>query len=258
MRENNDSKEEEHAMQRTCIVVVILTIAALTVPLCPADEALVGYWGFEEGKGEDVADLSGSKNDGVIKGQAEWDQGKIGGGLAFARDGKAYVEIANSDSLGITDEITISAWIKPSEIYVGDVWQERNCIVAKVRAYYMDISSNGTLASYLYGVQPEEWLEGETDLTRFLDTWVHVATVYDGKEHKLYVNGSLDASVAKSGAITVNADNLTIGWVDNNRYFDGIIDEVRIWSRGLTEEEFAGLLPVKPKDKLATYWGAVK
>jgi hypothetical protein len=258
MRGNTDSEEEEHAMQRTYIVVVILTIAALIVPLCPADEALVGYWGFEEGKGEDVADLSGSKNDGVIKGGAEWDQGKIGGGLAFAKDAEAYVEIANSDTLGIADEITMSAWIKPSDIYVGDVWQERNCIVAKVRAYYLDISSNGMLASYLYGVQPEEWLEGETDLTKFVDTWFHVATVYDGKEHKLYVNGNLDASVAKTGAITVNTDNLTIGWVDNNRYFDGLIDEVRIWSRGLTEDEFAGLLSVKPRGKLATCWSAIR
>jgi len=95
-------------------------------------------------------------------------------------------------------------------------------------------------------------------MTGFIDTWVHVATVYDGKDHKLYVNGELDASVAKSGAITVNSDSLFIGWVDNNRYFDGVIDDVRIWSRGLPAEELVDLLSVSSKDKLATCWAVLK
>jgi hypothetical protein len=218
----------------------------------------VGYWGFEEGEGGDAKDLSGSGNDGVIKGKTEWQQGKTGTALAFFKDGKGYVEIVDNETIDISEQITMSAWIKPSKIYIGGVWQERNCIVAKVRAYYFDISETGNLASYLYGVQPQQWLVGETDMRDFLNTWVHVAAVYDGKEHKLYINGDLDASIKKSGAITVNNDNLAIGWVDNNRYFDGLIDEVRIWSRGLTGEELAGLISVRPKGKLATCWGDMK
>ena len=95
-------------------------------------------------------------------------------------------------------------------------------------------------------------------MTGFLNTWVHVATVYDGKEHKLYVNGELDVSESKSGAITVNNENLGIGWVDNNRYFDGVIDEVKIWTRGLTEDELAEVLPVRQKGKLTTCWATLK
>jgi len=60
------------------------------------------------------------------------------------------------------------------------------------------------------------------------------------------------------GTITVNEDNLTIGWVDSNRYFDGIIDEVMIWSRALTEEELSGLLSVSPEDRLTTCWGYLR
>jgi hypothetical protein len=250
-------------MGKTHIIVAILMMAigptiAPTLSVCSADETLIGHWAFEEGNGADAKDLSDFGNDGVIKGETEWNQGKIGTALAFFKEGQGYVEIIDNETLDISEQITMSAWIKPTEIYIGDVWQERNCVVAKVRAYYLDISENGNLASYLYGVQPQEWLVGETDMTQFLNTWVHVATVYDGKEHKLYVNGDLDASVGKSGAITVNDENLAIGWVDNNRYFDGLIDEVSIWSRGLTEEELAGLLSVEPEDKLATCWGDIK
>lgn len=240
---------------------VILTgfiAATLIISVCLADETLVGYWGFEEGKGENAKDISGSGNDGTLKGETEWKQGKIGGGLAFVKDGKGYVEIADSPTLDISEQITMSAWIKPTKIYIGGVWQERNCVIAKVRAYYMDISEAGKLASYLYNVQPQEWLVGQTDMTKFLDNWVHVATVYDGKEHKLYINGRLEASEKKSGTITLNNDPLAIGWVDNNRYFDGLIDEVMIWSRGLEEAEMAGILSVNLKYKLAGCWGALK
>jgi len=242
---------------RTYVIVMIL-IAALMISVCLADETLVGYWAFEEGEGDVVEDLSDAGNDGVVNGQTEWMAGKNGDALAFFKDGQGHVEIVDSETLDISDQITMSAWIKPSEIYIGDVWQERNCVVAKKRAYYLDIMEAGNLACYLYGAQPQEWLVGKTDMTSFIDTWVHVATVYDGKEHKLYINGELDVAVAKSGAITVNNDSLFIGWVDNNRYFDGLIDDVMIWSRGLSVEELTDFLSVSSKDKLATCWATLK
>jgi hypothetical protein len=240
--------------------VVIMVWLLSAIALCFAEEGLVGYWDFEERGGKEVKDLSGSGNDGAVKGKIKWDQGKSGLALALSKDGKGYIEIKDSESLDISDQITMTAWIKPTEIYVGNDWKERNCIAAKRRAYYMDISERGHLASYLYGPQPQQWLEGTTDLTAFLNTWIYVATVYDGKEHRLYVNGNLDASLKKSGSITVNNDNLTIGWVDNNRYFDGLIDQVRIWSRALSEDELrqSMMLSVNPKDKLTTCWGKIK
>ena len=106
-------------------------------------------------KGDVVADLSDAGNDGIINGQTEWTTGKNGSALAFFKDGQGHVEIANSETLGVSDQITMSAWIKPSDIYIGDTWQDRNCIVAKVRAYYLDITDKGNLACYLYGVQPQ-------------------------------------------------------------------------------------------------------
>lgn len=239
-------------------IVIIITMFSLMVCISRSEEGLVGYWGFDEGKGSDVKDLSGSGNDGIIKGKADWVQGKVGGGLAFNKAGQGYVAIQDNKALDISEQITMAAWIKPSEIYVGEAWQERNCIIAKLRAYYMDISDTGNLASYLYNVQPQQWLIGTIDLTKFLNTWVHVAVVYDGKEQRLYVNGKLDIAEKKSGTITMNDDPLSIGWVDNNRYFDGVIDEVKLYSRGLTEDELTGLKAVSPNSKLAICWGLLK
>lgn len=244
-------------MVRICSAVAI-SVMMLVAMVCSADETLVGHWAFEEGSGDSVEDLSDAGNDGAVMGDATWVAGKIGGGMEFSRAGQSYVEIVNSDTLGASEQITIAAWIKPSEIYIGAEWQQRNCIAAKVRAYYLDISEQGMLSAYLYNVQPQAWLVGETDMSNYLNTWVHVALVYDGSDQKLYINGELDASEAKSGNITVNADNLAIGWVDNNRYFDGVIDEVMIWTRAVTEEELASTLAVRSDGKLATCWAAIK
>ena len=136
-------------------IIAMILVAALVTSVCLADETLVGYWAFEEGEGDAVEDLSGAGNDGIVNGKTEWAAGKDGDALAFFKDGQGHVEIANSETLGVSDQITMSAWIKPSDIYIGDTWQDRNCIVAKVRAYYLDITDKGNLACYLYGVQPQ-------------------------------------------------------------------------------------------------------
>lgn len=237
---------------------LILFFLTLSCNVFSAEEGLVAYWSFDDGKGDVASDMTGNGNDGQIMGKSQWEAGKVGMALAFAKADAIQVEVADNPNLHITEQITMSAWIKPSEIYLGAEWQQRNCVMAKVRAYYLDISETGNLASYLYNVQPQEWLVGEIDMMKFLNKWVHVAVVYDGKEHKLYVDGKLDIAVNKSGTIAETADAFHIGWVDNNRYFDGLIDEVMLWSRGLTEGEIADSLAVNPKSKLATCWGALK
>jgi hypothetical protein len=246
-------------MMKTLILVSSISfLLILSFSVYSAEEGLVGYWALDEGNGDNAKDSSGSDNNGTIKGKSQWVQGKIGMALSFVKPNAIYVEIPDSKTLNITEQITMSAWIKPTAIYKGADWMERNCVVAKRRAYYMDITETGNLASYLYGVQPQEWLVGNTDMNKFLNKWVHVATVYDGKEHKLYIDGSLDASVKKSGPITTVTESLYIGWVDNNRYFDGIIDDVKVYSRGLAEGELAKSLSITPSHKLATCWGNLK
>jgi hypothetical protein len=70
-----------------------------------------GMWHMEEGQGSTVTDSSGKGNSGTIYGTIWNNDGRFGRGLVF--DGvDDYVEVANSDSLNITDEITISAWVK--------------------------------------------------------------------------------------------------------------------------------------------------
>jgi hypothetical protein len=71
-----------------------------------------------------------------------------------------------------------------------------------------------------------------------LNAWTHLATTYDGANVRLYVNGTLAATRAATGGITVSTGTLQIGgnsvW---SEWFKGSIDEVRVYSRALSATE---------------------
>lgn len=78
-----------------------------------------------------------------------------------------------------------------------------------------------------------------TDLDT-LDNWVHFAQVYTGGTSRLYVNGELRSSMPV--LLDTGTDkNLRIGrW--NNNYFDGLIDDVRIYNKALSETEITSVM----------------
>jgi hypothetical protein len=71
-----------------------------------------------------------------------------------------------------------------------------------------------------------------------VNAWTHLALTYDGALLRLYVGGTQVASRAVTGSIVVTTGALTIG--GNNLgigYFQGLIDDVRIYNRALTPIE---------------------
>jgi hypothetical protein len=82
-----------------------------------------------------------------------------------------------------------------------------------------------------------------------LNAWTHLAATYDGAALRLYVNGALASTRAMTGPITASASPLRIGgntiW---GEFFNGVIDELRIYNRALTAQEIQSdmTLPVKP------------
>lgn len=91
-----------------------------------------------------------------------------------------------------------------------------------------------------------------------LNAWTHIATTYDGATLRTFVNGSQAASRATTGSMPVSSSALRIGgntiW---SEYFNGLIDEVRIYNRALGAGDIqtdmntpvgAGKLPPPPPD----------
>ena len=102
-------------------ITVVFAFSMLITNYSIAEEkGLVGYWKFDEGKGNIAKDSLGMGNDGTISGGATYTKGVSGSGLKF--DGvDGYVDCGNNASLNITDTITIEAWVKttiPSSTHV--------------------------------------------------------------------------------------------------------------------------------------------
>ena len=76
-------------------------------------------------------------------------------------------------------------------------------------------------------------------------TWTHVAGTYDGTTAKLYFNGELVGSATTSGALTAIAADAKIGHnIVTGGNFNGLIDEVEVFDRALTQQEIQAIYNV--------------
>src|ERR1051326_3038319 len=108
------------------------------------------------------------------------------------------------------------------------------------RNYNFGVNNTGTL---YHSVEHSGGFETVNTTTVVpLNTWTHVAAVYDGNALTIYINGIEDAS-ATIGAVTLktNTDPVAIGWAGTTQYFNGGIDEVEIFNRALTAGEIQAI-----------------
>jgi fibronectin type 3 domain-containing protein len=202
-----------------------------------AGSGLVAAYAFSQGTGTTVTDLSGNGNNGTIVGATWTTAGKYGNALSF-NGSSSRVDIPDSSSLDLTTAMTLEAWVKPAVAPNG--WKD---IVYKGNdMYYLEASSNGP-GSPPGGKTPAAGgTFGGSNANVFapsvlsVGAWTHLAVTYDGSSLKIYVNGTLASTQAKTGAISTSANPLQIGgdsfW--SQQFFNGSIDEVRVYNTALT------------------------
>jgi fibronectin type 3 domain-containing protein len=197
----------------------------------PIPPGLVGGWAFSEGTGSTAADASGNGNAGTIT-NATWStQGRYGNALSF-NGTNSSVRVASSMSLNLATAMTLSAWVRPSASQNG--W--RTIVQRQPDTYLLHASSTSALRPAGGGTLggSVEVLTGPAAIP--VSTWTHVAMTYDGAMLRLYVNGTQVAARAAAGAIQSVANPL---WIGGNQpygeYFQGLIDEVRVYNRALTQ-----------------------
>ncbi len=217
------------------------TFAQALVEIKPNPDGLVGSWGFDEGSGTKAYDTSGNGNTGTLLptgSEPQWVGGKFGYGLKF--NGANYAEAPHKASLDVT-QLTIQLWIKtPANIgCAGVCWRN---LVSKQQGADRDYnfytySSDGTRVTQLH-FSSARFSSSAFNLPQPFepDTWHNLilAVNYTGMQKYYYDGNFLNSFQGTAG--NANSDYpLWIGRADN--YWNGIIDEVRIWNRALSPDE---------------------
>jgi hypothetical protein len=193
---------------------------------------LVGAWGFEEPSGTTVTDKSGNNNNGTLNGPTRSGTGKFGAALSF--DGvNDMVTVPDSNSLDLTSGMTLEAWVNPS---VTTGWKTtilKEQAGQLVYALYASTDTNRPSGHVFVGGDIDT--RGTAQIA--VNTWTHLAATYDGTL-RLYVNGVLASSKVVTGPITTSTGALRFGgngiWTE---WFQGLIDEVRVYNRALSAGE---------------------
>ncbi len=192
---------------------------------------LVAAYSFNAGSGTTVTDSSGNGNNGTIANATWTTSGKYGDALSF-NGSNARVNINDAASLHLTTGMTLEAWVNPST--VSNSWQD--VIYKGNDNYYLEATSTVSdvpAAGVTVGTSDEQ-AYGTSALTA--NTWTFLAETYDGSDVRLYVNGAQVAIYGQPGTLATSTDQLQIGGdsLNANQYFQGMIDEVRVYNVALT------------------------
>ena len=211
---------------------------SVMVTLAPTSATgLVADYNFDEGSGTIVHDLSGNGNTGTLSNVAWAASGHSSGGLSF-NGTNSYVSINDSASLHLTTGMTLEAWVDPSNA------TNSNPVIIKegtgVAPYSLYSADTTTPVSYLTTNTSGSISAATASNALATNTWSHLAATYDGSTLTLYVNGVVvnSAAVSASSMIT-STGKLKIGGdsVFANEFFQGLIDDVRIYNRPLSVSE---------------------
>ncbi len=232
-----------------------LRSAALTIAVSipNAESDLLGYWKFDESAGNVAIDASEYAHYGTIF-KAVRVPGQSGRALDFAGFGN-YVQIESDPILDNLDAVTMMAWIYPR---VDAHWHVLDKGDGDKRLYAegMRLTLNGrvrTSGTHAYSASPAN--------TVTLNAWQHVAMTWTRATNRtrLFLNGvevRYDSQDTGTGTVQEDGDYpFTIGArgaLGDVTFFNGLMDEVRLYNRALSPQEIAdicGVVPVSPRPK---------
>ena len=191
-------------------------------------------------------DSSGYSNDGVIVGPVNSSPNRYGeadSAIDFGTD--AYIEVSDPDLINPSSNVSVSLWLYKYDGQnnweaILNKWQYTNTATAQGIGYYLGLNPNGNKLRWNISNN-----HVEMDTTFPTNEWVHIVAVYSDGVQKLYINNSLIAENNIGSFQIANNVNFRIGQqsqiVGTNSDFNGIVDDVFVYDKGLTEAEIADL-----------------
>lgn len=199
------------------------------------DQDLVGWWKFDEGKGETIADSSGHDNHGAVFGITSWVDGFVGRNALKITGG------------GVT--IPDRAELRPPRVTVAMWFNLAGKQVPAARFFQKGTDNQETInlqggeggINFSLATAPRE-NQGIRSGHKFqIGRWYHVVCVYSGSEFAVYVDGKISNQRSVEPFVPYAGENqpLVIGnrHPDMARPLNAAVDDVRVYSRPLSADE---------------------
>jgi len=208
---------------------------------------LVGWWKLDETSGITAADSSGNGNNGTLSSNPVWVAGQIGNGLDF--DGyNDYASLPIGSVINSLTNCTITTWVNWNG---SSSWQRIWDFGTGETRYMFLTPNNGNTGRPRFAITDNTYSnEDQTTAPSTLstDVWHHIAVTIDADNHthKMYIDGSYVAQntfgyLTPSDLGATNHNYLARSQFAADPYFNGTLDDVRIYDRVLTAAEIAQL-----------------
>lgn len=214
------------------------------------NNGLVAYYKFDDGT---AGDSSGNNKDGINNG-ATLVNGKIGKAMSFINSEGDYIKI---DNFKLGTEGTISVIVNPSSIRVGHIfWSgvfsgDGFGDEKEIHLSQNNVMGNGIFSIFINGltnpVSQFDYCRIESNLKYQPGTWYNIVVTYkytlNNISCEMYINGDIDGTNSTITGIIDTSVFLPYSYIGRSqgltglRYFDGIIDEVMIFNRSLSDAE---------------------
>jgi hypothetical protein len=227
------------ATSTDCVAGTQCLLALCTAKTPPIDATLVGYWPLDK----DVKDYSGNKNDATAF-NATPGLGKVGGGYQVTGSGCLLVPHSASLTMVGGDTLTAMAWVN----YAGAcpvAGQDHAIVLNLENSYELGIACGSNILQDAIQPLATTWA-WEGTATTGVNTWQHVAFVWDGANVLHYVNGQPFDTRPLVGQLSDRGSGLGLGCrnvpadgtsTPVGSFFEGILDEIAIYSRALSATE---------------------
>jgi hypothetical protein len=264
-------------MKRILITIFImfsLMILFGNVGRAELKDGLILYFTFDAVSGDTVKDDSGNGNDGAIQAKAKIVAGKFSKGLEL--DGTTqYVLVPPNETMDAEKAVTMAVWIKPDKAaaqcwlyYLISKW---NYHAGNGRCYMIGLLDGAGITFFISRDGSDAGMTrldaGAVEYGK--NSWQHIASVYDGKESRTYINGEEVGKMAAIDKIFIDSkDGISIGAGSYGKEaaarYTGVVDDVAIYNRALSVNEIKQLMlgpiafSVNSIGKLATTWGDIR
>ncbi|MBN1514941.1 hypothetical protein JXA32_00075 [Candidatus Sumerlaeota bacterium] len=211
---------------------------------------LVAWLKFDETDGDAASDSSGNAWDGALINSPAWSEGELSNSLAFSSGSSQFVTLPERVVSGLGD-FTICAWVNVTSF---ESWPRIFDFGTDTSNYmFLTTQYSGSSALMRFAIRTASVSEQQIDSSTAISAgvWTHVAVTLSGSTGRLYINGT---QVGSNPSMTLNPaslGNTTQNYLGKSQwddpYFNGALDDLRIYSRALSVAELTALVYPDPE-----------